>query len=107
MSFLKFGSFELDLTNKRLSEAGKPYQLGKKALEILAVLASRAGEIVSKEDLLHAAWPTTTVEEGALRVHIVTLRKALGDSSRRRYIENIAGRGYIFVAPVEVADANH
>ncbi|MGA1830605.1 ATP-binding protein [Rhizobium wenxiniae] len=107
MSFLKFGSFELDLTNKRLSEAGKPYQLGKKALEILAVLASRAGEIVSKEDLLHAAWPTTTVEEGALRVHIVTLRKALGDSSGRRYIENIAGRGYIFVAPVEVADANH
>lgn len=106
MSLLKFGSFELDLTNKRLSETGKPYQIGKKALEILAVLASRAGEIVSKEDLLRAAWPTTTVEEGALRVHIVTLRKALRESSGRRYIENIAGRGYIFVAPVEASNAS-
>ncbi|KQQ38872.1 hypothetical protein ASG19_07660 [Rhizobium sp. Leaf306] len=106
MSFLKFGSFELDLTNRRLSDAGKPYQLGKKAIEILSVLASRAGEIVSKEDLLKAAWPSTTVDEGALRVHIVTLRKALGERSGRRYIENIAGRGYIFVAPVEISDAS-
>jgi predicted ATPase/DNA-binding winged helix-turn-helix (wHTH) protein len=106
MSFLKFGSFELDLTNKRLLESGKSYQLGRKALEILAVLATRAGEIVSKEDLLQAAWPTTTVEEGSLRVHIVTLRKALGESSGHRYIETIPGRGYIFVAPVEVSDAS-
>ncbi|MBO9127991.1 winged helix-turn-helix domain-containing protein [Rhizobium sp. 16-488-2a] len=85
-------------------EAGKPYQLGKKALELLVALASRPGEIVSKEELLRAAWPTTTVDEGALRVHLMTLRKALVGNSEQRYIENIAGRGYVFVAPVELSD---
>ncbi len=101
MAVIKFGTFELDLVNKKLTESGRPYQLGKKALELLIALASNAGEIVSKEELLKAAWPTTTVDEGALRVHLMTLRKALGEYSEQRYIENIAGRGYVFVAPVE------
>ncbi len=101
MAIIRFGTFELDLVNKRLTESGRPYQLGKKALELLVALASKAGEIVSREELLKAAWPTTTVDEGALRVHLMTLRKALGQYSEQRYIENIAGRGYVFVAPVE------
>ncbi len=103
MAVIKFGTFELDLVNRRLTESGRPYQLGKKALELLVTLAGNAGEIVSKEDLLKAAWPTTTVDEGALRVHLMTLRKALGEYSQQRYIENIAGRGYVFVAPIEVS----
>ena len=102
MTIIKFGTFELDLVDKKLTESGRPYQLGKKALDILVALASKAGEIVSKDELIQAAWPSTTVDEGALRVHLVTLRKALGEYSAQRYIENVAGRGYIFVAPVEV-----
>ena len=103
MSLIRFGTFELDLVNKTLTESGTPYQLGKKALELLVALVSNAGEIVSKDELLRAAWPTTTVDEGALRVHLMTLRKALGEYSEQRYIENIAGRGYVFVAPIEVS----
>ncbi|MFK3691080.1 winged helix-turn-helix domain-containing protein [Agrobacterium tumefaciens] len=103
MALIKFGTFELDLVNKTLTESGRPYQLGKKALDLLVALVGKAGEIVSKEELLRAAWPTTTVDEGALRVHLMTLRKALGEYSDQRYIENIAGRGYVFVAPIELS----
>jgi DNA-binding winged helix-turn-helix (wHTH) protein len=43
----------------------------------------------------------TVVDEGALRVHVAALRKALGDGrARRRYVANNSGRGYAFVAPV-------
>ena len=103
MTVIRFGSFELDVNSKNLTESGRPYHLGKKALDILIVLASHAGQIVTKDQLLQAAWPATTVDEGALRVHLVTLRKALGAYSGQRCIENVAGRGYIFVAPVEFA----
>ncbi|MBW9116914.1 winged helix-turn-helix domain-containing protein [Rhizobium cauense] len=103
MAVIKFGTFELDILNKKLTETGRPYQLGKKALELLIALVSKAGEIVSKDELLRAGWPTTTVDEGALRVHLVTLRKALGEHSDQRYIENIPGRGYMFVAPTELS----
>ena len=46
-------------------------------------------------------WPDVTVEEGSLRFHIASLRKALGDGKDgARYITTLAGRGYCFVAPV-------
>ncbi len=105
MTVIKFGTFQLDLTDKKLTESGKPFQLGKKSLDILTLLVSRAGEVVSKDELLKFAWPSSTVDEGALRVHLVTLRKALGDHGGHRHIENVAGRGYVFVAPVERLDA--
>lgn len=101
MTVLRFGRFELDTAQRKLTESGNVLQLGGKAFDILAVLATSAGEVVSKETLLAAVWPDTTVEEGALRVHLVTLRKLLGDRTSGRYIENVPGRGYVFVMPVE------
>ncbi|MDI7860342.1 helix-turn-helix transcriptional regulator [Rhizobiaceae bacterium n13] len=105
MPVLKFGRFELDPSQRKLTESGKTLQLGGKAFDILAVLASSAGEIISKEKLIAQVWPDTTVEEGALRVHLVTLRKLLGDRQTGRYIENVPGRGYVFVMPVEIGVA--
>ena len=47
------------------------------------------------------AWPDVTVEEGSLRVHLSALRKALGDGQfSNKYISNVQGRGYCFVAPI-------
>ncbi len=102
MPVLKFGRFELDTSQRKLTESGKALQIGGKAFDILTVLASAAGEIVTKETLMSKVWPDTTVEEGALRVHLVTLRKLLGDRQSGRYIDNVPGRGYVFVMPVEV-----
>jgi predicted ATPase len=84
-----------------LLEADKPVRLGSRALEILAVLVERPGKMVSKRELVARVWPNTVVEEANLKVHIAALRRALCDGrDGNRYLVNIPGRGYKFVAPV-------
>ena len=76
-------------------------RLGSRAFDILVALVERAGETIPKDQLIARAWPDTVVEEGALRVHVAALRKALGDGrAGKRYVANHPGRGYTFVAPV-------
>jgi predicted ATPase/DNA-binding winged helix-turn-helix (wHTH) protein len=96
-----FGSFSLIPAQRVLFEDGKPLRLGSRALDILVALVERAGETISKQELIARAWPETIVEEAALRVHVAAVRKALGDGrAGRRYIANNPGRGYTFIAPV-------
>ena len=79
--------------------------VGARALDILIALVDRAGEVVSKMDLITRVWPDTFVEESNLRVHIAGLRRALRDGQLgSRYVVNVPGRGYSFVAPVQVLD---
>ena len=90
---------------KQLSESGRPVNIGSRAFDLLTLLTERAGQVVSKADLIARAWPSTVVEEVNLRVHIAALRKALGDGQHGvRYIASAAGRGYAFVAPVTAID---
>ena len=102
----QFGSFELHLNKRQLLRSGKAVRLGSRALDILATLVLRAGEVVSKSELISAVWPNLFVEDGNLRVHITALRKALDDGSQPGgFISNLPGRGYSFVAPVVVSSA--
>ena len=96
-----FGSFRLIPAQRVLLDDGKPLRLGSRALDILITLVEHAGETISREQLIAHTWPETVVDEGALRVHVGTLRKALRDGQAgRRYVANNPGRGYAFVAPV-------
>src|SRR5271169_3644031 len=96
-----FGPFHLFPAQQMLLEADKPVRLGSRALEILAVLVERPGEMVSKRELVARVWPNTVVEEANLKVHIAALRRALCDGrDGNRYLVNVPGRGYKFVAPV-------
>ena len=96
-----FGPFSLSASERRLTKDGAPVNLGARAFDILILLLSRPNEVISKSELLAQAWPDVTVEEGSLRFHIASLRKALGDGIEgARYISTIAGRGYCFVAPL-------
>ena len=96
-----FGSFRLIPAQRMLLDDGKPLPLGSRALDILVTLVESAGETIPKEKLIARTWPDTVVDEGALRVHVAALRKALGDGrAGRRYVANNPGRGYAFVAPV-------
>ena len=96
-----FGSFRLIPGERTLFEDGKPLRLGSRAFDILVAVVERAGETISKDELIARAWPDTFVEEVALRVQIAALRKALGDGrAGKRYIANLCGRGYAFIAPV-------
>ena len=57
-----FGSFRLNPAQRMLSEDGNPVHLGGRALDILAALTERAGETVTKEQLIARAWPDTVVD---------------------------------------------
>src|SRR5438105_526857 len=84
-----------------LLESGRVVRLGSRAVDLLVALVERAGEVVGKNELMAYVWPNTVVEENNLRVHIASLRKCLGEGlAGARYIVNVAGRGYCFVAPV-------
>lgn len=99
---LTFGSFCLLTQQREILHIDRPVHLGSRAREILLLLIERAGETVKKSELIARVWPGLIVEEGALRVHIAALRKALKDGHEgTRYIENVTGIGYRFVAKVE------
>jgi DNA-binding winged helix-turn-helix (wHTH) protein len=98
---LSFGTFRLLSKQFLLLEGDKPVPLGSRALEILIVLLERRGELISKQELLARVWPDIFVEPITLRVHISALRRALRDGQHgNRFIINIPGRGYCFVASV-------
>lgn len=98
-----FGSFRLVPSLGVLVEDGRAVRLGSRALDILTVLVTSAGELVSKRQLMEQVWPDTFVVEANLTVHVTALRRALGEGQDGRpYIVNVPGRGYRFVAPVEI-----
>jgi predicted ATPase/DNA-binding winged helix-turn-helix (wHTH) protein len=98
---VSFGPFRLSAAERLLERNGVPIQLGSRALDILIVLVERAGEVVTKKELMSRVWPDVNVDEASLRVHVAGLRKALGEGQAgARYVSNIPGRGYCFVAPI-------
>ncbi|HYZ33132.1 MAG TPA: winged helix-turn-helix domain-containing protein, partial [Crenalkalicoccus sp.] len=100
-AFASFGHYRLIPAERLLQRDGRPVVLGSRALDLLIALVERAGEVLSQRELMARAWPNLTVEEANLRVTIVGLRKALGEGrDGARYIANVPGRGYCFVAPV-------
>jgi predicted ATPase/DNA-binding winged helix-turn-helix (wHTH) protein len=97
-----FGPFRLISAERRLEQNGAAIHLGARALDILITLVERAGEVVSKQELISHVWPDVVVDEGSLRFHMVAVRRALADGERgARFVLNVPGRGYCFVAPVE------
>jgi predicted ATPase/DNA-binding winged helix-turn-helix (wHTH) protein len=96
----EFGPFRLLVAKRLLTKDGEPLPIGGRALELLITLLERAGEVISHKELIASVWPDVTVDDANLRVHIGALRKALGDGrDGMRYLSNVAGRGYCFVAP--------
>ena len=103
---LSFGPFSLLTAERLLKKADESIPLGGRALDILIALVERAGEVVTHRELISTVWPGVTVEDVNLRAQIAALRKALGDGrDGARYVSNVAGRGYCFVAPVTRSSA--
>ena len=100
-SVVSFGPFRLFVGERQLKKGDEALQLGGRALDTLIALVERTGQVVTQRELISRVWPDVTVEEANLRVHIASLRKALGDGRESaRYIVTVPGRGYCFVAPV-------
>jgi predicted ATPase/DNA-binding winged helix-turn-helix (wHTH) protein len=98
---ISFGPFRLVSAERLLLDGDKPVRLGSRAFDILTALVERAGEVVAKDELIARAWPTTFVDEANLKIQVSALRRALGDGQGdNRYVVNVVGRGYNFVAPI-------
>ena len=88
----QFEGFELVPSRRALRRDGKEMAVTPRAFDLLVALVERAGELVSKNELLDLVWPKVIVEENNLQVQISVLRKLLGP----RAIATVPGRGYTF-----------
>jgi DNA-binding winged helix-turn-helix (wHTH) protein/tetratricopeptide (TPR) repeat protein len=101
----EFDSFRVDVVGRRLLCNDQTVRLPTKDFDILLLLVSHFGQVVTKEELMGYVWPDQFVEENNLTVRISALRKLLGEShTRTRYIQTVQGRGYRFVAKVQTVD---
>ena len=100
---LRFGVFELNLTTEELRKAGTLIKLSPQPFRLLALLASRSGQVVAREDIQQQIWGDETYVdfEQGMNHCIKQIRNALSDSADTPlYIETIPRRGYRFLAPV-------
>jgi DNA-binding winged helix-turn-helix (wHTH) protein len=101
---LAFGPFQLDTRTKRLSRDGEPIVLGARQIDLLCLLVSKAGQILSKDLLIEAAWRDVAVTDNSLEQAISGLRRTLSPPAGAPYIETLARRGYRFSAAVTRVD---
>src|SRR5882672_4692356 len=98
---LRFGRIEVWPALRQLRVDGKPVVLGSRAFDVMMALIERRDRLVSKAELLDAAWPGVVVEENNLSVQISALRRALGPDA----IATVTGRGYRFTPiPTECSE---
>jgi Tol biopolymer transport system component/DNA-binding winged helix-turn-helix (wHTH) protein len=96
---LEFGPYRLDLGRRLLTRDAQTVTLQPKTFELLVLLAGRQGEALSKDTLMEALWPDTSVQEASLTFQVSALRKALGEPAAH-WIESVPKHGYRFATPV-------
>jgi DNA-binding winged helix-turn-helix (wHTH) protein/TolB-like protein len=105
-----FGPFRFDRRGGvllRRNDDGRylPVSIGSRAFAVLGVLIGRPGDLISRDEIMRAAWPGTVVEEGNLAVQISALRRILDAGTQGgSCIQTVSGRGYRFVLPVSCSD---
>lgn len=97
----EFAGLRLFPKQRTLLRGDERVAIGGRALDLLSLLVSRAGNVVSFDDLMRLVWPNVTVEEANVRVQINILRKILSQwDEANRAINTVPNRGYCFVLPV-------
>lgn len=103
----RFGPFVLWESPRRLERSGAPVRLGTRSIELLLELIKGRNEHLTKEQLLERVWAGADVDEVSVRVHMSTLRKALGPPGDHEgcheWISTAPMRGYRFIGKVERA----
>jgi TolB-like protein/Flp pilus assembly protein TadD len=99
----RFGLFRLATARRELSLGSAPVTLGSRAFDLLVSLVKRQGRLATKDELMAEVWPGTIVDENNLPAQMVALRKVLAaDPDLARCLQTVPGRGYRFVASVEI-----
>src|SRR5271169_6505281 len=99
----QFGEFQIDARARTLRREDKIVALSFRAFDVLLYFVQNPGKVLSRDELLKNVWADSFVDENSLAQSISMLRRALdekpGDNS---YIVTLTGRGYQFVAPVQI-----
>jgi eukaryotic-like serine/threonine-protein kinase len=99
---IRFGVYELDRDAMELRKHGVPIRLQEQPFRVLAMLAERPGEVITREQLQEQIWGNTFVDfDHSLNKAVNRLREALNDNAGSpQYVETVPRRGYRFIAPV-------
>jgi DNA-binding winged helix-turn-helix (wHTH) protein/tetratricopeptide (TPR) repeat protein len=98
----KFDEYRIDPARRLLSFRGKPVEITGKPFDALVLLVLRAGQVVSRRDMVDALWPSTVVEDNNLSQVVLALRRALDDiHDVPRFIASVPRRGYQFIGNVQ------
>ena len=103
MQSYRFGEFELDLDAQKLRLRGKPVHLERRPFDLLVLLVTAEGRIVTRDDIIAKLWPSNVIIDfdSGINTLVRKARNALGDSPEEpAFIETVAGRGYRFIAPL-------
>src|SRR5439155_7545398 len=95
-----FGPFQLETRSKRLLRDREPIAISARQFDLLCALVSKAGEVLSKDQLIEIAWRDVAVTDNSLEQAISGLRRVLSTSASDEYIRTEARRGYRFAATV-------
>ena len=104
------GEVELDLGRYELRRCGRRVKLERKAMDLLIFLVGRREQMVSREDIVKKIWRSDLFIDTDRNVNNIVrkIRAALGDDSAKpRFVETVVGKGYRFIGPVRVIDAQY
>ena len=103
----RFGEFEVDVTAYEVRRSGTRVPLSRQPMDLLLLLLERRQQLVSRDEMVKRLWPPDVFTDLDAGIHtaIRKIRQVLGDLGQsRRFVETVAGKGYRFVARVEVVD---
>src|ERR1700685_879520 len=103
----RFGIFEADAATGELRRQGMRIKLNAQPFQVLLLLLARPGQLLTREEISRELWPDGTFVdyEHGVNSAVNRIREALGDTAANpRFLENLARRGYLFIAQVERVD---
>ena len=100
----RLGDWLVEPSLNRISKGDATVQLELKVMDVLVCLVERAGEVLTRQEIVNRVWATEFISDNTLTHAVTELRTAVGDDARNAtFIETIHRRGYRLIAPIEPA----
>lgn len=102
VTIFEFGDFRLDSTRFELLRDGRSIKLERKPMELLILLATREGDLVTRAEIIEHLWGNEVFvdTEHGINTAIRKIRQALRDDPEQpRFVQTVMGRGYRFIGP--------
>jgi DNA-binding response OmpR family regulator len=97
---LRVGGLEVDVARRAATLDGTALALSRREFDLLAFLAARPGEVVSRRDLLAEVWHQSYGDDQTIDVHVSWLRRKLGETAAQpRYLRTVRGVGVLLDDP--------